>query len=183
MTNSRAMVTAFGCLIAIVLAVWLGTASSHEATATSKRVPPGIAPRKVVTCADAVLLNPSPSRGFRVLFDRVALPPKRLQRPSAAPQNHPLHYFAKQGLEVRAGRGPVELIVPTAWRDRLALGFGETGGPQQASVIKVLGCQAHKAWYVYPGGYFLLRPACVPLVIRTAGQTARLEIGIGMPCS
>src|SRR5437870_4161994 len=117
-----------------------GAAAASVAAATA---PGGIAPRKIVTCDEAISFTRAPSAGTRVLLGRVALPPERFPgQPHAAPENRPLPYYAKFGLQVHAGRGPVDVIVPPAWRTRVALGWGEdSGGPQQASTVRVLGCR------------------------------------------
>jgi hypothetical protein len=144
-----------------------------------------IAPLKVVTCNDVTRVGDAPGRRLRVLFGRVAVPRQNaLLQPHAAPANRPLPDYAKQGLQLHASRQPVEVVVPIRWRTRLAVGWGETGGPQQASVVRVLPCRrvlGHD-WLTYPGGYFVRAPACVPLVIRTGPKTARVRLSVGRRC-
>jgi len=169
------MVSGLTAIVAVA-----GVTASVAATA-----PGGIAPRKVVTCDEAISFTRAPHAGTRVLLGRLALPPERFpSRPRAAPENRPLPYYAKFGLQVRSGRNPVDVIVPRAWRTRAAVGWGEDAGPQQASSVRVLACKPvlGRPWLAFPGGYFLRKPACIPLTVRVGTRTAHVRLGIGRRC-
>ena len=144
-----------------------------------------IAPRAVVGCDEVKGMSRSPSSGTRVVLGRIALPPRRLPgSPNYAPTaNKPLPYFAKWGVEVRSGRTPVDLVVPRRWRGRLALGWGDRG-PQQASVVHLLGCRPvlGRQWLGYAGGFFLRAPACVAVDVRVGDKRRRIPLGIGVDC-
>jgi hypothetical protein len=166
----------------LTVMVAAGATAASLAAATA---PGGIAPRKVVTCDEAIAFTRAPSHGTRVLLGRVALPPERFpSRPRAAPENRPLPYFAKFGLQIHSGREPVDVVVPRAWRARLALNWGENGGPAQSSSIRVLACGPvlGRRWLAFPGGYFLRKPACVPLIVRVGSKSAHIRLGIGRSC-
>lgn len=159
-----------------------GAAAASVAAAAT---PGGLAPRKLVTCDEAIHFTRAPSPGTRLLLGRVALPPEGFPgRPIAARENRPLPYFAKFGLQVHSGRLPVDVIVPRAWRTRAAVGWGEDRGPQQASSVRVQACKPvlGRPWLAFPGGYFLRRPACVPLIVRVGARSARFRLGIGRRC-
>jgi hypothetical protein len=142
---------------------------------------------KVVTCGDAINVTKTPRPGGRILFRRITLPPEGLLlRPRASTRNKPLPGYAKRGIAVRASRDPVELIVPTRWRSRFEIGWGEnSSGPQEATAVRVLGCNAVAGnnWFSYPGGFYVSRPACVPLDIHVGRATTRIHLAIGIPCS
>jgi hypothetical protein len=145
----------------------------------------GIAPLKVVTCNDIAIFGNAASPRRRILFARVAVPRESfVMQPHAAQANRPLPYFAKQGIQLHSGRQPVEVLVPNRWRSRFAIGWGENGGPQQASAVRLLACSPvlGHAWLTYPGGYFVRKPACVPLVIRIGRETTRIRLSIGKSC-
>jgi hypothetical protein len=154
-------------------------------TSVSVGAAPGaVTARDVVACDEAIdFLDKAPTKR-RVLFDRVALPRLIAQRPNYEPSEfRPLPYFAKDGIVVRAGRTPVDLIVPTAWRSRLALGWGHRG-PQQASHVRVPGCRPtrYAKWFAFAGGYYVRKPACVPLIVRVGAKSQRIRIRIGRNC-
>lgn len=139
---------------------------------------------RVVRCGgEAAGLGPGPPRrGERVLLGRVALPPERFPgRPNYAPEYfQPLPYFAKYGLGVRAGREPVDLVIPVPWRNRFAIAWGNLR-VQQAAAVRIFACEWAE-WLRYPGGYYLREPACVPLIVRVGGRSARIRLGIGRAC-
>jgi hypothetical protein len=37
-------------------------------------------------------------------------------------------------------------------------------------------------WLVFAGGYWTDAPACIPLLVRTAGRQTTVHIGVGTPC-
>jgi hypothetical protein len=137
---------------------------------------------KVVTC-DQIVGHGRPLAGERVISGQVVLPPERVpEEPRFQPKyNKPLPWFAKQGLLVRRGSKPVDLIVPLAWRSRFAVGWGNEGR-QQAPAVRIVGCNTGPKWHAYAGGYYLRQPACVPLTVRVEGQTTQIRLGIGRSC-
>ena len=144
--------------------------------------------RHIVGCDEIAGTAPAfpPTRpDERLVLGRVSLPSRDFPYPPdyepAIPG--PFRYFAKYPLFVRAGSQPVELIVPSAWRTRLAITWGNHG-PYQAAIVQVNGCppSASGPWLGYPGGYYLRRPACVPLIVRVGAKRTRVRIGIGKQC-
>jgi hypothetical protein len=132
----------------------------------------------------AVTGFPGPDyRSYRIYFGRVGLPtvdemqasPSGLDDPSA-------EYFAKAGLYALPGK-PFTLIVPRRWRDRLSIAWG---GARRTLRLRVdLACVnalPPGTWVAYPGGFWIDRPACAPLTIKTARSTKRVHLGIGKAC-
>jgi len=37
-------------------------------------------------------------------------------------------------------------------------------------------------WLVFPGGYWVHRPLCLPLLVTAHGETERVRIGVGAAC-
>jgi hypothetical protein len=144
----------------------------------------GIARLSVVrSCGEAVDLPAQGPPNRRLLFDRVAVPPVRfVHRPVYFPSRQkPLPYFAKFGLFLRDREDPIELAVPEPWRDRFAISWGDYG-PQQASVVRIFGCTSTRRWVAYPGGFYVRKPACVPLLVRSGGKSTRIWIAMGTAC-
>lgn len=164
-----------------------GVAVASLLTSLSQNPTSGaVAPLKIVGCDSIIAASTRPWPDRRVLFGRVVLPREnQLLQGHAASENRPLPYFAKQGVQVRAGRTTISLIVPRRWRTRLAVGWGENGGPQQASQVRLAGCnlEVGRQWLSYPGGYFLRRPACAPLLVRVGTRSARIRLSLGRPCT
>jgi hypothetical protein len=156
--------------------------------AASPEHPSSAAPvEKTLTCDELNGFDKAPPSGWRVILGRVALPPERWfrSRPRYGRDYLPFPYFAKAGLEVHAQRAPFDLVVPAGWRGRLALGWGEDHTPRFASVIHVPRCAPvlGRAWLWWAGGYFLRRPACVPVIVRSGARTTEVRLAIGRPCS
>jgi hypothetical protein len=146
--------------------------------------PPGVAAHGSVGCdAVAQMIGAvTPDSRNHTVFGRIAMPASFVGQ--LTKENYPLRYWIKAGIFVRPGSRPVDLIVPVAWRNRLAIGWGEgdeSGGV--ASTLRVMGCLAYgRKWLPYTGGFHLSAPACVPLIVRTAGRSQTMHFGLGRRC-
>jgi hypothetical protein len=135
-----------------------------------------------VTCDLAAMGVPDirPGDGDRVILGgRLAVPPTFL--PQLGDEEFPMRYFVKWGILVKPGKGRIEMIVPQAWRKRVAI---EWGGPSRAaSALRISGCPAQgRAWIMYPGGFHVTAAACVPLIIRAGGRSQTVRFGVGRRC-
>jgi hypothetical protein len=151
---------------------------------TAFAAPPGVAAHATVGCDSVaqVIGAVTPDSSNRTVFARIAMPAAFLGQ--AANENYPLRYWAKAGIFVRPGSRPVDLIVPVAWRNRLAIEWGEGGDSGGvASTLRITGCKAYgRKWLPYAGGFHLSAPACVPLIVRSGGRSKTLHFGIGRRC-
>src|ERR1700686_4693860 len=96
-------------LVGVVLAIYLGLAAIATAKRSTFSTPPS-----TVSCDSAVdiIPPPSPDRGDRVLFGRVAVRRQDgLLQVVRAPYQRRFPLFAKSGILVRHGRMPVDVIV------------------------------------------------------------------------
>jgi hypothetical protein len=77
----------------------------------------------------------------------------------------------------------VTVTVPKAWRNRLAISWGNR--PGFFSTIRIASCSAGpKPWNAYAGGFHLRsRSACVPLVFRVGRRSATVRFGLGRRCA
>lgn len=146
----------------------------------------------VLGCQDVIASEATPPSGSSIILDSVALPTGRALQASPSGVSDPNEkLFAKDGLLIRRGAS-FDLVVPEAWRGRLAVGWGSLSKP--TSHLHVPGCRPTQRmpsssrwalsddWLVYPGGYSVSQAACVALVVR-AGQTEQtVLIGVGAPC-
>ena len=117
------------------------------------------------------------------MLDAVSVPPAYMAQVVPTP-GEPWPYWRKAGLVVRANRGPVTITVPSAWRHRVAIGWGSPGG--EYSVVRIARCPPQgDAWgNAYAGGFSLRsRSACVPLVFSVGGRSATVRFGVGRRCA
>lgn len=180
-TTVRLAVAAALALAAIlVVVVGVGALTSSD-----KPAPPRSATARAavpqVRCADVIGSQSKPRRDQRVVLGAVLLPRRRIPgEPQLLPGASPLPYWTKQGLLIRAGRPPVVLTVPIAWRRRAGILWGGTDTP--GPVERFPSCPGN-AWLAFAGGFRLKdRSACLPLDVNAGTRRAHLEIGIGREC-
>ncbi|GAB3244907.1 hypothetical protein [Arthrobacter pigmenti] len=92
-------------------------------------------------------------------------------------------HFIKIGMAVHRDREFI-LEVPPSWQQRMRIGWG-SGGYTLASTLKVPGCVPEDTgaeWMVFPGGFWLEEPGCVPLNIQTDSRTQTIRVPIGERC-
>jgi hypothetical protein len=142
------------------------------------------AARTELKCSDQIGWPRAPSAGYSVVLGKVALPTgKALGAVRLHPSNPKSKYWAKQGLLVKP-RTSFELIVPSAWASRLTIQWGNPGTP--TTHLRVTGCRSKKAgahWLAFAGGFTLSKPACVPLIVKTATEQRTVHIGAGKACA
>lgn len=144
-------------------------------------VPPG---KRTLNCADPIGTAPSPTAPHADVLGVVGL--DLTSQPQAAPVTGtaPHRLFAKTGLFVRAGREST-LTVPPSWATRVSITWGNHA-PGWATELHIPACPAPEPdsgkWLVFPGGYSLDEPACVPLQIRTENRTTTVHVPVATPC-
>jgi hypothetical protein len=144
-------------------------------------------PTVVVRCGDVAGSTPSGTQdGSRVVLGIVSAPPARIQRAGTDDSAAPWTYFAKVGLGIHIGTTAVEVAVPKAWRDRVAITWGPGVGAVPA--LRIAACRRpgglNGSWNGYPGGFFLKAPtACVPLKVTVGRRTETIRVGIGEACA
>jgi len=136
----------------------------------------------VVPCSN--IINSARSVGeprYRLVLGRLSVPPASL--PTTAASNDPSWpYFLKAGLVVHAGRAPVTVTVPSAWRRRAAISWGN--GLGIVSTLQITGCPpSPDSWNAYAGGFYTRSAsACVPLTFRIGAHSQTVRFGIGRRC-
>ena len=136
-----------------------------------------------MSCVDSVAGQADPGEFYRVVVDNVAVSSQVLQPNESSVDRGPTRLFAKWGLFVRAGTA-AELRVAPGWEDRARIAWGRNAEP--TTTVQVEACPAGStsaAWSVFTGGTWVASPACVPLVIRSAGRQADVRLAIGVECA
>jgi hypothetical protein len=143
---------------------------------------------RTVPCNEIIGLTKWPYLGsrdpryrYRSVLGVVSVPPAYISqvvhlRDGAWP------YWSKAGLVVRAGRGPVTVSVPLAWRARAAITWG--GNTGIVSSLRISRCGSNPTrGNAYAGGFYLRsRSACLPLIFRAGGHSATVRFGLGRRC-
>lgn len=91
--------------------------------------------------------------------------------------------FQKIGLAMKVGTA-FTLSVSAEMRDSMKIGWSNSGYTL-ADELVIPGCssaQANASWLVYPGGFWLKEPGCVPPEVTTDQTTQTIYIPIGKPC-
>ncbi len=108
----------------------------------------------------------------------VLVPQSSRTGPPAWPQ------FSKWGMVIRGGGGAqVVVSVPPAWRNRVAISWGNAGhGVFHTVRFPRCGTDAGKG-HAFAGGFFVKRvPACVPLRFTVGTRSTVLRFGITRRC-
>ncbi len=137
----------------------------------------------VLPCDQSIGTSPAPPAGFEVVLDAVALPTAAvsdtaLQTSISGEPDAGGRLFAKTGLVVHAGTS-FEIVVPEDARPGLSIGWGSP----PVRTIDLAGDCPGDGWLAYAGGYWVDAVGCRALVVKTAGQEATVQIGIGAPCA
>lgn len=171
-----------GVLVSTAVAMTIGASAAAAATPT--------APRATVVGCDEVAMVADPVTPD-LTYERIVLDHVALARPTIPHQlidGGPRRYWIKMGLLVRLGRGPVEISVPPAWRDRVLIGWGYPNLHGPSLRLRIERCplpdvgEPYSDWLVYAGGIHYDERACVPLTVRLGGRTATVRFNLGKPC-
>jgi len=167
--------TCRGPLVLVGLALAGGSAATTISAASPRLVP----------CGQVIDSTASPRQGgYRVVLGAVSVPPTYL--PQVVPTHtNPWRFWRKAALIVRASRGPVAISVPEAWRTRVAVVWGNSGGPYaRLRIAKCSPRSRSRQWNVYAGGFYLRsRSTCAPLIVRVGGRAGTVRFGLGRSCA
>jgi hypothetical protein len=144
----------------------------------------GAAPPPNIVPCDSVVLRPKYLDGsHRFVLGRVAFHRTRVFQ-TAEGRGGSLPYWSKALVFIRAGRMPVTISVPTNWRERAAITWGNL---TVTHTLRFAPCLtppnlSPNRWNGYAGGFYVLEPACVPLRVRIGERSAAVRFGIGRAC-
>jgi hypothetical protein len=154
----------------------LAASTGVTASASPSASPSTVTCDSIITPAGSFSWRPT-----RVVLGVVAVPPAYIPQTLPTGQRK-WPYWSKSGLVVHADSPPVVVRVPSLWRSRVAIGWGNAAG----SALRIAPCPPSSSlgeWNPYSGGFYLRsRAACVPLTFVVAGKTATVRFGIGKRC-
>ncbi len=142
---------------------------------------------RTVPCAEIIDQTAFPYVGgpqyrHRLVLGQFSVPAARLPQPEPTGERA-WPFFGKSGMVVRADGRPTSVTVPRAWRDRVAIVWGN-GGNGVLTSIRFAGCPGGEGvGNAYAGGFLVRsRPVCVPLIFRIGDRTAVVRFGLGRRC-
>ena len=163
--------------VALLLAA-VAAASSHSALQSAPRAVP--CSEIIATTKWPYIGNRDPRYRYRSLLGAVAVAPAYISQ--VVRQREGSWYFAKAGLVVRAGGGPLRVSVPLAWRKRAAITWGGNTGITNSLRIARCGSDSNRG-NAYAGGFYLRsRSACLPLIFRAGSRSTTVRFGLGRRC-
>jgi len=127
-------------------------------------------------CADAIEPIATPPAGYTEVLAAVAVNANEQSEVSKGDEVYRL--FAKTGLAVRAGQASTLSVT-----GRVAILWGNGARPW-ATTLKIPACPAKGGldWLIYPGGFALDQPRCVPLIVQAGGERQAVPMPIGTTC-
>jgi hypothetical protein len=173
---TRSGLIAMFALLAGVTSTTVGLlASAPQASARQTQV-------SVVSCGNVIATARKPNSEERIVLGSFGAPPQRIQR-AANGQGNGWQYFAKTGVEVKAGSLPVTVSIAPAIRHQAAISWGNALPIVQT--VRFTSCRATATrWDAYAGGLFLRsRTACIPLVVKVGSRSKTVRVGIGKSCT
>jgi hypothetical protein len=138
----------------------------------------------VVHCdsGQAVPANPLPAATGRIVLGRLALPAAYLPDIVKRTDIRPFRWWRKAPLAIHATTTAVTISIPTAWRNRVAITYGDSGPAVHA--LRFASCPAAGTrWNGYPGGFFTTAPTCFPLEVTVGHRSTTIRTGMGVRCS
>lgn len=168
------------------MALLLGVLLVGAATAAAG--PSALARVRTVPCSESIdqtrfpyVGSSRPDRRYRTVLGAISVPPAYLEQ-IVETGERPWAYWRKAGLVVRGDGRPVSVTVPTAWRERVGIGWGNADGVFTS--IRFAGCTSEPGiGHAFAGGFVLRSPGCVPLVVRVGDQRAVVRFGLGRRCA
>lgn len=155
------------------------TSTRPDGQPASSATPAG---ESVLLCSTGTAVSDAQVAPLQVVLGVVALPVSpRYPALQTSLTGGPQRLFAKTGLVIRPGT-TFELIVPAPVASRLSIGWGAPGTPSRRVVVSHCASPGGGGWLAYPGGYWVDRPACVPIIVRAGGKQQQVHIGLGTAC-
>jgi hypothetical protein len=171
--SRRVVVIVFIAVVAVASGVgWATAARLRDASSYS-----------ITPCADIIFDTKFPYRtgGYRLVLGSLSVPPAYM-RQVVRFRHGSWRYWRKAGLVVRGGAPAVTVTVPPVWRSRVAVTWGNRGGP--VSTLGIARCNGPATvGHAYAGGFFLhARAACIPILFRVGTRSATVRFGVGRRC-
>lgn len=155
-------------------------------TALAAGSAPAATPRlAAVTCDDAARAVAQPGGalyGARLGFSWGS----RAKKLSLSP-NARFPFWSKLPIFIKAGGRPFTIEIAPTWHERAGMAWDNRGDakPAIAHGVRILPCPGGdnaSVWLAYPGGFYVARPACLPIVITIGATRYRARVPLGRAC-
>ena len=177
-----------------MLAVWCAACSGGTANTVTTSIPsgPGTTSTNFTSAIGGIALdcsNPIDKQSmvispYQDILQTIGIQTRTTFQASPADETAPHRLFAKTPLLFHSGR-TATLIVPKAWAKKVSLAWG-TNAAAWTTTLQLPACPEPSGgggpWLVYPGGFSLDQPACVPLEIATPTGKTTVRVPVGVPC-
>ncbi|MDP9258527.1 MAG: hypothetical protein M3Q31_18540 [Actinomycetota bacterium] len=102
-------------------------------------------------------------------------------------QNASFPLWSKLPIFIRAGGRAFTIEIAPAWHERAGMAWDNRGDakPAIAHGVRILPCPGGDnatVWLAYPGGFYVARPACLPIVITIGAKRYRARVPLGRGC-
>jgi hypothetical protein len=148
---------------------------------------PAATPRlAIVDCDDAAR---SVSKPDGTLYGkRLALSWGTRAKKLAPFRNVRFPYSSSLPIFIRAGGRAFTIEVAATWHQQAGMAWDNRGDakPKIAHGVRVLPCPGGdklSVWLAYPGGFYVARPACLPIVITIGDKRYRSLVPLGRACA
>jgi hypothetical protein len=147
---------------------------------------PAAAPRfAVVDCDDAARAVAQPSGtlyGARLGFSWGTRPKKLVLSQNA---NYP--FTSKLPIFIRGGGRAFTIEISPTWHQPAGMAWDNRGDakPAIAHGVRVVPCPGGDnaaVWLAYPGGFYVAKPACLPIVITIGAKRYPARVPLGRAC-
>ena len=147
---------------------------------------PAATPRlAIVDCDDAARGVAQP--GGKLYGARLGLSWGTRAKKLAPSQDASFPFWSKLPIFIRAGGRPFTIAIAPSWHERAGMAWDSRGDAQPAIAhgVRVLPCPGGdnaSVWLAYPGGFYVARPACLPIVITIGARRYPARVPLGRAC-
>lgn len=134
-------------------------------------------------CTEPIDRLSEPPEGYTATLNVVALPVVELHQQGQSQQDEAgvTRRFSKMGLLIRSDTS-FTLRVGEDSRPNAVISWSNTGQPGLVEGLEVDRCPGPDQWLVYPGGVWVVDPACVTLEVEADGEVESVALPIGERC-
>lgn len=154
--------------------------SSGDASNSSTTAIRGIA----LDCSNPIDNQAAVDSPLENIFQTVGIQTKTTVQTSPTNETAPHRLHAKTGLMLHSGR-TATLTIPKAWAKKVSIAWGNQAA-EWTTTLQIPACpgppSGGNSWLVYPGGFSLDQPACIPLEVATPTGKKIVRVPVGVPC-
>jgi hypothetical protein len=164
------------CAFALVLSALAAVAAGSAPAATPRLA--------VVDCDDAARAAAQPAGTLYGARLGLSWGTRARKLASSGNVNFPL--YSRLPIFIRAGARAFTIQIAPAWRQKAGMAWDNRGDakPPIAHGVRVIPCPSDQAgvWLAYPGGFYVERAACLPIVITIGARRYPARVPLGRAC-